>query len=142
MCTTWAIRGESVYLLNVYRDQLDFPTLKRRVIELKDFYGADVVVIEDQASGTGLIQQLESERRVYPIAFRPEGTKADRMSARSAIIESGRVHVPAVADWIDDFRVEMLAFPFGHHDDQVDSVSQFLTWYSDDREPNIGSREI
>ena len=35
---------------------------------------------------------------------------------------------PAAAPWLDEFRSEMLRFPQGRHDDQVDSLSQFLAW--------------
>jgi len=50
------------------------------------------------------------------------------MVAQSAKIEAGHVHLPRGADWLDDFLLEMLAFPHGRHDDQVDSVSQYLKW--------------
>jgi hypothetical protein len=36
--------------------------------------------------------------------------------------------LPAEAPWRNDFLLELLAFPTGKHDDQVDSVSQFLGW--------------
>jgi phage terminase large subunit-like protein len=36
--------------------------------------------------------------------------------------------LPREADWLDSFLLELLAFPHGKHDDQVDSVSQFLAW--------------
>ena len=48
--------------------------------------------------------------------------------AQSAKIEAGHVHLPREADWLDDFLLELLAFPYGRHDDQVDSVSQYLNW--------------
>jgi hypothetical protein len=38
------------------------------------------------------------------------------------------VYLPKQADWLDSFLLELLAFPNGRHDDQVDSVSQFLKW--------------
>jgi phage terminase large subunit-like protein len=47
---------------------------------------------------------------------------------QSAKIEAGHVHLPRDADWLDSFLLELLAFPHGKHDDQVDSVSQFLMW--------------
>jgi hypothetical protein len=40
----------------------------------------------------------------------------------------GHVHLPREADWLDSFLLELLAFRYGKHDDQVDSVSQFLMW--------------
>jgi predicted phage terminase large subunit-like protein len=53
-----------------------------------------------------------------------------RMSAQSAKIEAGAVHLPRDAPWLDDLRSEILAFPHGLHDDQVDSISQALNWIS------------
>ena len=52
------------------------------------------------------------------------------MVAQSAKIEAGHIHLPRHADWLDTFLLELLAFPNGRHDDQVDSVSQFLKWAS------------
>ena len=63
-----------------------------------------------------------------PIGRKPEGSKADRMVAQSAKIEAGHVYLPREAHWLDTFMLELLAFPNGRHDDQVDSVSQFLNW--------------
>jgi predicted phage terminase large subunit-like protein len=63
-----------------------------------------------------------------PIGLKPEGSKADRMVAQSAKIEAGQVHLPKEADWLAAFLLELLAFPNGHYDDQVDSVSHFLRW--------------
>jgi hypothetical protein len=40
------------------------------------------------------------------------------------------VHLPTRAAWLDDLRTEVLAFPHGMHDDQVDSISQALNWIS------------
>ena len=130
-CTTWAIRGEDYYLIDVFRARLDFPTLKRKVEELKIEFSATTVLIEDKGSGTGLIQQLRNENKVRPIDIQPEGSKADRIVAQSAQIEAGRVHLPATATWLEEFRVELLGFPLSKHDDQVDSLSQFLGWIGD-----------
>jgi phage terminase large subunit-like protein len=64
----------------------------------------------------------------HPIGQKPNGSKADRVVAQSAKIEAGHVYLPRNADWLDGFLLELLAFPHGRHDDQVDSVAQFLTW--------------
>jgi predicted phage terminase large subunit-like protein len=42
---------------------------------------------------------------------------------------NGRVHLPRNAEWMDAFHKEILAFPYGAHDDQVDALSQFLQWF-------------
>ena len=50
------------------------------------------------------------------------------MLAASPLIESGKVLIPAEAAWLADFQTEVVNFPKGKHDDQVDSMSQFLNW--------------
>jgi hypothetical protein len=32
------------------------------------------------------------------------------------------------ASWLDAFQREILQFPNGRHDDQIDSLSQYLSW--------------
>lgn len=49
-----------------------------------------------------------------------------RMAAQAAPIEAGAVHFPATAGWIEEFKKEVLSFPKGKHDDQVDALSQAL----------------
>jgi predicted phage terminase large subunit-like protein len=49
-----------------------------------------------------------------------------RMAAQTAPIEAGAVHLPLHALWLDEFKKEVLSFPKGRHDDQVDALSQGL----------------
>ena len=65
---------------------------------------------------------------MHPIAVVPEADKITRMASQSAKIEAGRMFLPEDAPWFGDFHTEILQFPYGRHDDQVDSVSQFLNW--------------
>ena len=130
VCTTWLIRGKDYYLIHVLRDRLEYPDLRRRIPSHKQAHDASVVLIEDAGSGTHLIQDLCREGKVRPIAIRPDGDKIVRMEAQTHLIEAGRVFLPESAPWLGDFQTEMMAFPNGRHDDQVDSVSQFLGWAS------------
>jgi predicted phage terminase large subunit-like protein len=63
-----------------------------------------------------------------PIGIIPEGSKLVRMEAQSTRFEAGQVHLPKGAPWLSTFLHEILAFPNLCHDDQTDSVSQFLNW--------------
>ena len=49
------------------------------------------------------------------------------------------MHLPEEAPWLVDFEKEVLAFPNGKFDDQVDSLSQFLRWldYAQPREIEV-----
>lgn len=92
---------------------------------------AGFVIIENKASGMSLIDDLRqggAPGDPMPIAFDPEADKITRMSTESAQIEAGHVFLSRSAAWLGDFRAELLQFPHGQHDDQVNSMSQFLAW--------------
>lgn len=55
VCTTWGLKEKRIYLLNVFRKRLDYPSLKRAVEEQFSAYDPSVILVEDKASGTQLI---------------------------------------------------------------------------------------
>ena len=63
-----------------------------------------------------------------PWPFDPQGDKITRLSTQSARIESGQVYLRRNAPYLYDLHSEVMQFPYGKHDDQVDSISQFLNW--------------
>jgi predicted phage terminase large subunit-like protein len=101
------------------------------VIELALEHCPERILIEKAGPGLHMIQDLRFDPVdgvPIPIGIQPEGDKVTRMAAQSARFEAGQVHLPRDAPWLADFLHEMLAFPNGRFDDQVDSVSQFLNW--------------
>lgn len=105
VCTTWQIIDGKLYLLDVFRQRLEFPSLKRAVLELQQRYQPMKVLIEDRASGTALIQALNSEY-VYGIeAYTPPAgsDKYMRFAAQALHFESGRVLLPKEAPWLEDY---------------------------------------
>ncbi len=129
VCTTWGVRDKRHYLLHVLRKRLDFPSLKRAVVEQARLYDPETILIEDKASGTQLIQDLVHDGVRNIQHFMPEGDKIMRLHSQTATIENGFVLLPKEAPWLAEYRHEMTTFPNGRHDDQVDSTSQFLSWY-------------
>ena len=125
VCITAQVEKDQIHILDVVRAHLEYPDLKKRIIAEKERWKADTVLIEDKASGTHLIQDLRREQ-LFAIAIKPEGDKIVRMAACSDRIEAGCVHLPKHARWLDEFRSEILAFPYGNHDDQVDALSQLI----------------
>lgn len=112
------------------------------LIDEADRYNPTHVVVEDKGSGIGLIQEFENDRSVRLIGFTPEGDKTTRLSNQCGKIEGGRVHIPERAHWLGDFMNEMLGFPRSRHDDQVDSVSQFLSWLDERSRRYFTVREL
>jgi predicted phage terminase large subunit-like protein len=136
VCTTWGIKGKDLYLLHVLRKRLEYPALKRAVREQRDAFDANVVLIEDKASGTQLIQELVAEGLHAVTRYQPQANKIMRMHAQTAMLENGFVHLAKEAAWLAEYLHELSAFPKGKHDDQVDSTAQMLDWFKQaGREP-------
>jgi predicted phage terminase large subunit-like protein len=129
VCTTWGINGKNLFLLSVFRRRLEYPALKRAVREQQSLFDANVVLIEDKASGTQLIQELIADGCHSITRYQPDCDKIMRLHAQTAIIENGFVHIPGAAPWLAEYLHEMTVFPNGKHDDQVDSTAQFLDWF-------------
>jgi predicted phage terminase large subunit-like protein len=128
VCTTWGVKGKDVFLLHVLRKQLEYPDLKRAVQDQQQLYSANVVLIEDRASGTQLIQELKAEKFYFVVPYKPSGDKVMRMHSQTAMIENGFVYLPTEAPWLPAYLHEMAVFPNGKYDDQVDSTAQALDW--------------
>jgi len=132
VCTAWLFKkrdhGADFYLVDVERQRLDYPALKKRIIEKYEQERPNRVIIEDTSSGICVLQDLQG-LGIPLLAFRPEGDKKMRMHAQSAKIEGGLVYIPERAPWLNDFKTEVLQFPVGRYDDQVDSLSQALGWF-------------
>jgi predicted phage terminase large subunit-like protein len=131
VCTSWGIKGKQVYLIDVLRKRLEYPELKRAVREQYERFRPSVVLIEDKASGTQLVQELTLEGLYAVTRYKPQFDKVMRMHAQTAMIESGFVRVPEKAPWLAQYLNEMTVFPNGRHDDQVDSTAQMRDWFKD-----------
>jgi len=131
------VRGDDVYILDVVRQQLEYPDLRRRVVELHHRWRHDsnsyALVIEKKGSGMSLIQDLEREHKIRAIAIDPIGDKIMRMASQTAKIEAGHVFLPRSAPWLGEFQKELMAFPRGRSDDQVDALSQGLAYIAEMR---------
>ena len=128
VCITFGISKQTAHVVDVLRVQLEYPELRRRVLREAHRYRADTVLIEKSASGIALLQDLQREGELRPISYKPRVDKIARLEGHSAKLEAGYVLLPEKAPWLDDFKTELLAFPRGRHDDQVDALSQFLEW--------------
>lgn len=128
-----------IHLLDVYRDRITFPE-QPRVIEAQyrkwQPHGATWVGIESLFYQSALIQTL-IRRGTVPcrpvdrrLGQRLSPDKETRAAAAQTWYEQGRIFHPTRAPWLEDFESELLAFPRGEHDDQVDAwvdVIQLLT---------------
>jgi len=142
VCTTWGKKDRQLYLLHVLRKRLEYPDLKRAVIDQARLFGAIKVLVEDASSGLALLQDLKNDGFYIVEAVKPKGDKVMRLNSVTAAIEAGKVFVPFQASWLDDYLHELMMFPAGRYDDQVDSTSQALTSAFIFRSPGEGLLEF
>jgi predicted phage terminase large subunit-like protein len=121
----WGKRGADMYLLDMVNEHLDFPATLEKIRRMKARYSRAVILIEDKANGSAIIQVL---RRSVPgvVPVNPEGGKVARVNAVSHAIESGNVWLPSKASWLSMFIDQCTSFPNGKNDDAVDAMSQAL----------------
>jgi len=141
-CTVWGVSDNYFYLLDVFCQRLEYPDLKRTCVALAEKWQPSALLIEDKSSGQSLLQDINRETRLPAIPIKPRQDKITRLSGALGILESGRVKLPDNAPWMADFIKEIAAFPNGVHDDQVDSMSQFLGWIREKNAREIMVRRI
>lgn len=125
--TVWKKQKEKFYLIHLLREKMDYPRLRAALLAVRARFNARHILIEDTGTGTALIQQLKHER-IACIGIKPNGGKVERMHSASIAFEQGMVFFPKEEPWLDSLERELLGFPATKHDDQVDSISQFLNW--------------
>ncbi len=137
-----------IYILEVVRAKLEFPDLKRRLIQLNSKWrgrGLRGIYIEDKASGQSMIQELRRQSGFSVIPYKVVHDKGTRVAAITPLIEGGRVFLPRSADersdpvWLDAFGQECREFPNSEHDDQVDALAMALDVLSRTQSNGAGS---
>jgi len=122
------------YLIDVIRKKMEFNELCTTMLSTAERYNVSIILVEDKGSGTQLLQSLRGKSRAPMIPIQPgTDSKEFRFDSCTPMFESGRVFLPEHALWLPDYEKELLAFPVGKHDDQVDSTSQYLNWAASKR---------
>jgi len=135
VCTVWGEAQNGYYLLDVWRDKVEFPELKRIAVALYDRDRPHLVLVEDKASGQSLVQELQRNTRIPVLPVKVDRDKVARAYAATPMIEAGKVYLPESAAWLYDYIEELSAFPNATHDDQVDSTTQALSFMRGEPEP-------
>ncbi|BBK33451.1 putative phage terminase large subunit-like protein [Stella humosa] len=134
VCTRWRLEPNERYrLLEVVRGRWEYPELMARATRMAAADSPEMILIEDANSGTALLQSMREAHVFNVLGIKPKLDKAARASKATAEFETGRVLLPNDAIWLPDLLHELLGFPHGRYDDQVDSISQFLLWAAERR---------
>ncbi len=119
----WAITPDrEIALLDCLREHLDNPDQQKQIQLLYHRYHPDYILVENVAYQLAIIQQLL--RLGLPAKeYKPVKDKVSRSSTAAVLYEAGRMYHPRTASWLAAWEDELLVFPMGAHDDQVDNAS-------------------
>lgn len=130
--TTWGVfkhrktGAYNIILLNAIKKRMEFPELKKKVLEEYQYWEPDAFVVEKKSNGAALYQELR--RMGVPVAEFTPGKgqdKISRVNAVSDLFSSGMVWAPD-RRWAHEVIEECNDFPAGMNDDLVDSTTQAL----------------
>lgn len=126
------VAQDGYYILDAGRWRLGADSLmtKMKLLFEQSAPRARYLIVEDAGTSIPIVQLLQS-RTTLPLVLVKPGTRdtVARVQGRvQALIEAGRVWLPAAAPWLNDFLDETASLPGGAHDDWVDALSQALEW--------------
>ena len=118
------------YLIDVIRKQMEFTEMSSEIARACKRYNADALLVEAKGNGLAYLQLKKDGGAPAPLIPIEVGTstKVFRFDEVTPMIEAGAVFLPNKAIWLADYEKELVAFPNGKNDDQVDSTSQYLKW--------------
>jgi len=129
VCTTWLIVDKrDYYLLDVTRGRYEYPRLRQAAVALAERFNPTAIVVEDASTGIALAQDLKDSGRFRVRPIPVDRDKVTRLYVQAAKFEAGHVYFPKSAPYLPELEAELLTFPQGKHDDQVDSITQALAF--------------
>ena len=129
--TTWGVfrpnedSPRQLILLDSLKGRYEFPELKRVAYEQYKYWNPDTVLIEAKASGLPLMYELR-QMGIPANNYTPSKgqDKVARVNSVSPLFEAGMIWAPLKQEFAQEMVEECAAFPYGDHDDLVDSMTQ------------------
>lgn len=131
----WGITNDctNFVLIDQVRNHLSFSETLTAIRKFAHKYPyCSAHLIEEKANGSAVIDMLRDEiPGLIPVL--PQGGKEARANAIESLWSNKFVLLPdpELKAWVGDFVQEILEFPSSLHDDQVDAMTQALTWLRD-----------
>ena len=129
--TTWGIFRHNedgppqLLLLDAIKERYEFPELRRVAKEQYDYWQPETVLVEAKASGLPLTYELRN-MGIPVVNYTPSrgNDKHTRVNSVAPLFESGNIWAPLSKQFAQEVIEECAAFPYGDHDDLVDSTTQ------------------
>jgi len=127
-CTTWWEFEHGYYLYDFLMEKMTAVEGKEEIILQNSKHRPHFVLIEDSSASSVIIQQLEVETKIPILPISVHRDKIVRAKDSTPTIQAGNVYLPNNKPWTANLMKRLAIFPDGKHDDDVDSITQFLNW--------------
>ncbi len=134
----WAPHNGKFALLDEWRGQVSYRDFRDAVRQFIRQYRPTAILIEATGNGPALLSDIRPQLGMAIISITPREDKVTRLRRHRNTLRSGAVMLPEAAQWKDEFLEEVILFPYGAFDDQVDAMTQFLDWIA--MHPNLQAR--
>ena len=125
----WARVGADHLLIHQVRDRFDAVETISEILKLSKSYDARRKLIEKKAAGAPVARMLRDKVSGLVMVEPGSASKTERAIAVTPTLEAGNVFLPhpSIATFdVEELEKELLQFPLGAHDDQVDALTQYL----------------
>lgn len=124
--TTFAWDDEKWVIVDVVRRRMNFGDLKAAARQYHKRWKPILVLVEDSANGSALVNDLRQEKLIEFKTTPVRGSKEERFATAVEWLENGTLVLLRGAPYFEDLRRELIGFPEGRHDDQADAISLFV----------------
>jgi|TARA_R100000353_G_scaffold98608_1_gene71809 predicted phage terminase large subunit-like protein len=126
ICTATISKDNDIFVEDVIRDRIEAPDLIPVLQNIYDNYKPSFIGIEKTGYQLAMVQL--ARRSGLPIKeLRADRDKVARAYPLSAKMEAGKIYFPRQKVWYANLERELLQFPAGEHDDQVDALAYIVT---------------
>jgi predicted phage terminase large subunit-like protein len=126
------LKEGGAFIEDICRERLEAPDLTEKVLEMYRMYRPTKIYIEYKSSGISLVQYLKKEKVPLPVVAIPrnaasgDGDSVCRANGIAPFVKAGYISVRKGAEWLSNFLHEVMVFPNGTHDDQVDALTDLV----------------
>lgn len=115
------------YLVDVWRGKEGLESIVRKMARMMRVWQVNYAIVEDSGMGAQILEGYSGKTPSPLVSYTPagKGSKDFRFDNACPWITSGRILFPKEATWLANFINELVAFPNGTYDDQVDALSQY-----------------
>lgn len=116
-------KNNNIYVLDVIRNRIEAPDVVKLLEQVYEKWNPLFIGVERAGFQLALIQIIRRQTGLPIVELKADRDKLSRALPLSAKMEAGMVFFPNDALWYSDLEKELLQFPAGDHDDQVDSLA-------------------